>query len=169
MMEQLYLFSKKSDTSDLVDCNDHTIWKLYTDGASRKNPGPSGIGFSLIHKDVVVCEQGFFIGNKTNNQAEYTALLVGIFFAQEFMQPRDKLAIYADSQLIVRQMNGQYRVKDIELKRLQILVYNLLKNYTYSFCHIYREQNSRADELANRGLDKQIPLPKKIIDLLDSQ
>ena len=165
-MEQLNLFSKDSEDAELVGCNDVNVWKLYTDGASRNNPGPSGVGFILLNNDKTICEQGFFIGNKTNNQAEYTALVSGIFFAKEFMSPNDKLAIYADSQLLIRQMNGQYRVKDAKLKQLQTVAYELLEGYQYSFCHVYRDQNTRADELANRGLDKKVPLPKKLVDIL---
>lgn len=165
-MEQLNLFENKSESSETVECDDVVVWKLYTDGASRNNPGPSGIGFRLERDNKAVCEQGFYIGKKTNNQAEYIALVAGVFFAREFMKPNDKLAVYADSQLVVRQMSGQYRVKDTELKKLQTILYNLLQDYQYSFCHIYRDQNTRADELANRGLDKKVPLPKKLADVL---
>ena len=166
MMEQLNLFTQNDCTVDVSYCDEPHVWKLYTDGASRCNPGPSGIGFSLLNGTEVVCEQGFYIGNRTNNQAEYTALLVGILYAKEFMKPSDKLAVFSDSQLLIRQMNRQYRVRDVQLQKLQQIAFDLLKGYKYSFCHIYREQNCRADELANRGVDKKIPLPKKIIDVL---
>lgn len=165
-MKQLNFFSKESGTPEKVDCEANDVWKLYTDGASRNNPGLSGVGFSLLKNDKVVCEQGFFVGTKTNNQSEYLALIVGVFFAQEFLKKSDKLAVFADSQLLVRQMNKEYRVKDAQLKKLQAIVFELLQGYTYSFCHVYRHDNKRADELANRGVDKQIPLPKKLLDLL---
>lgn len=165
MSKQLNLFTQDDCSINVELCNTSSIWKLYTDGASRCNPGPSGIGFLLLEGDKVVCEQGFFIGIKTNNQAEYMALLVGIFFAKEFMKPADKLAVFADSQLLIRQMNGQYRVRDPQLQKLQNMANDLLRGYNYSFCHIYRDQNVRADELANRGVDKKIPLPKKFVDL----
>lgn len=164
-MEQLSLFGKSDCSTNKVRSDEPDIWKLYTDGASRCNPGPSGIGFLLLKGDTVVCEQGFFIGNRTNNQAEYMALLVGIFYAKEFMKPADKLAVFSDSQLLIRQMNRQYRVRDEQLQKLQAIAFDLLKGYQASFSHIYREQNSRADELANRGVDKKIPLPKKIVDI----
>lgn len=166
MMGQLNLFTQNEGMADTVHCHEPHVWKLYTDGASRCNPGPSGIGFSLMNGDTAVCEQGFFIGDRTNNQAEYTALLVGIFYAKEFMKPSDKIAIFSDSQLLIRQMNRQYRVRDAQLQKLQAIAFDLLRGYQYSFCHIYREQNCRADELANRGVDKKIPLPKKITDML---
>jgi len=165
MSRQLNLFTQNDCSVKVELCNASSIWKLYTDGASRCNPGPSGIGFSLLEGDNVVCEQGFFVGTKTNNQAEYMALLVGIFFAKEFMQQSDTLAIFADSQLLIRQMNGQYRVRDPQLQIMQKMAKDLLSGYNYSFCHIYRDKNCRADELANRGIDKKIPLPKKFVDL----
>ncbi len=164
--KQLTFFSKKSSPTQTVDCQDQTAWQLYTDGASRNNPGPSGVGFCFKKDEKIVCEQGFFIGKKTNNQAEYMALLVGIFFAKEFIKKSDKLAIFSDSQLLVKQMNKEYKVKDATLKKLQTIAYDLLKGYKYSFCHIYRHDNSQADELANRGLDKKTPLPKRFSDML---
>ena len=165
MTKQLNLFTQDDSSFEPVRCEELHVWKLYTDGASRNNPGPSGIGFSLQKDDVAVCEQGFFVGNRTNNQAEYLALLVGIFYAKEFMKLGDKLAIYSDSQLLIRQMNRQYRVRDAQLQKLQMIAFELLQGYKFSFCHIYREQNGRADELANRGVDKKTPLPKKFVDM----
>ena len=162
MNKQLNLFQQ--DNCNL-NCKESNIFKLYTDGASRCNPGPSGIGFSLKNGDEIICEQGFFIGTKTNNQAEYMALLVGIFFAKEFLKSKDTLAIFSDSQLLIRQMNNQYKVRDVKLQKLQKIAIELLNGYKYSFCHIYRDQNSRADELANRGIDKKTPLPKKFVDV----
>lgn len=165
--KQLSLFSKKSETDPKkVGCDDPQAWQLFTDGASRNNPGPSGVGFTLKKDGKPSCEQGFFIGSKTNNQAEYIALVSGIFFAKKFIKKSDKLSIFCDSQLIVRQMNGQYRVKDAQLKKLQIIAYDLLKGYQYSFCHVYRSDNARADELANRGLDKKVTLPKELKEIL---
>ena len=165
--KQLTLFSQQEDSSvNEVNCNDSQAWQLYTDGASRNNPGPSGIGFSLKKDSKVICEQGFYVGIKTNNQAEYIAMLVGIIFAKKFMKPTDKLAVFCDSQLIVRQMRGQYRVKDAQLKKLKEAAYDAVQGMQYSFCHVYRNQNKRADELANRGVDKKTSLPKKIGDML---
>lgn len=165
-MKQMTLFTAPTTPTNSKEEGEQAIWKLYIDGASRHNPGPSGIGFSLQIQEKVVCEQGFFIGQKTNNQAEYTALLIGILFAKEFVKKNDMLAIYSDSQLLVRQMCGQYRVKDLQLQKLQKIVLDLLQDMQYTFEHIYRTENTRADELANRGVDKKIPLPKKITDLI---
>ncbi len=90
--------------------SDSSHWKMYIDGASRNNPGPSGAGFCLIRQDETICEQGFFLGTHTNNQAEYLALLIGVFFVHEFMDKKDNLVIYSDSQLLIRQMNCMYKI-----------------------------------------------------------
>ncbi|MBI2352708.1 ribonuclease HI family protein [Candidatus Dependentiae bacterium] len=163
-MKQLNFFSKDEVDKDSSICTNNDAFKLYIDGASRNNPGMAGVGFCLMLGEKVLCEQGFFIGKSTNNQAEYMALLVGIFFSKEFVKKTEHLAIFSDSQLLIRQMCGQYRVKDLHLQKLQKIAQDFLMGYTHSFCHVYREFNQRADELANRGLDKKIPLPKKFLD-----
>lgn len=164
--KQLNFFTTQEQPEQSVNCKDPEAWQLYIDGASRNNPGLAGVGFCLKKDSKVVCEQGFFVGRKTNNQAEYMALLAGVFFAKEFLKESDKLTVFSDSQLLVRQMSGQYRVKDAQLKKLQAIAYDILSGYTYSFCHIYREDNTRADELANRGIDKKTPFPKRFLDKL---
>jgi len=146
--------------------SDSNSLKMYIDGASRNNPGPSGAGFCLIRQDETVCEQGFFLGTRTNNQAEYLALLIGVFFAQEFIDKKDRLVIYSDSQLLVRQMNRMYKISNPLLKKMQLLAYEMLQGYNVTFCHIYREYNVRADFLANRGIDKKVPLPKRFLDVI---
>ena len=126
----------------------------YTDGASRGNPGESGIG--VILKD----EQGHvltshceYIGKATNNIAEYTALATCVRLVQSY--PCTSLAVHSDSELMVRQMNGQYKVKDANLKRHQQKILEMLHAapFEFSICHVRREQNAEADELANRGID----------------
>lgn len=139
---------------------------MFIDGASRNNPGPAGAGFCLMRLDETVCEQGFFLGRCTNNQAEYLALLVGLHFVHEFIEKNQHLTIYSDSQLLVRQMNNMYKIRDPLLKKMQKLVREMLLGYTVTFCHVYREDNVRADFLANRGIDKKVPLPKRFLDIL---
>ena len=99
-------------------------WRLFIDGASKNNPGPAGSGFVLFKNKEILCRQGFYLGTKTNNQAEYYALVLGIFFAKKYMQNNERLTIISDSQLLVRQMSGIYRVKDAglcQLKNLAVL------------------------------------------------
>lgn len=139
------------------------VWQLFIDGASKNNPGPSGAGFVLMRNQEVVCQQGFYLGKKTNNQAEYYALVLGIFFAKKYIQKNDVCTIISDSQLLVRQMNGIYKVKDAQLAQLKNLAIDWLQTYRYKIHHVLREYNTRADEMANRGVDKKISIPQEIL------
>jgi len=151
-----------------IECQSEepAILKVYIDGAARNNPGPSGSGICLMRGKTIVFEQGFFIGTRTNNQAEYLGLLVASYFVKEYAKHHEKILVYSDSQLLVRQMTGVYKVRDPFLKKMQFVAYELLQPYHVKYCHIYREHNVRADLMANRGIDKSIPLPKKFVDLM---
>ncbi len=142
-------------------------WKLFVDGASRNNPGPSGAGIFISYKGEPREQLGYYLGLKTNNQAEYLALVVGIISVRPFVG-KDRLDIISDSQLLVRQMTGHYRVKNPELKKLQKIASALLEGMEYRFCHVLREKNKEADALANLGVDKKIPLPEDVQKLLKS-
>lgn len=140
-------------------------WKLYVDGASRNNPGLSGAGVYLVKDDTEVVKQGFFLGRKTNNQAEYLALLLGVYFAQRHMNPDDTIMIYADSELLIKQMRGEYRVNNMELKHLYDCIKQRLVHLNYTLRHVMRENNTVADKLANLGIDKRLPLPFEIREI----
>ncbi len=140
-------------------------WKLYVDGASRNNPGLSGAGVYLIKDDTEVVKQGFFLGKKTNNQAEYMALLLGVYFAHRHMKAGDTIIIYADSELLIKQMRGEYRVKNLELKQLYDCIKQRLTQLNYTLRHVMRENNTVADKLANLGIDKRLPLPFEIREI----
>lgn len=143
-------------------------WKLFVDGASRKNPGLAGAGIYILKNDIVVFNKGFFLGNKTNNQAEYLALMLGIFFCKKQLDAvNDTLLIFSDSELLVKQLTGQYRVKNEQLKALQHLALELLKDISYSICHILRAYNQEADALANQGIDKKAKPPESFITFLN--
>ncbi|MDR1358229.1 MAG: 6-carboxytetrahydropterin synthase QueD [Coriobacteriales bacterium] len=129
---------------------------LHTDGGSRGNPGPSGIGFVLLADDgrelVTLSEGGACIGEATNNIAEYRALLWGLENARAL--GLRQLSIRADSELLVKQIKGQYRVKSEGLKPLFAEARALLGTLeSYDIAHVYREENSRADALANMAMD----------------
>ncbi len=131
---------------------------IYTDGGARGNPGPSGIGF-VIQKEngETFIEGGKYIGNATNNAAEYQALLLALQKAKD--AGCGDVEIYMDSQLIVRQMTGQYKIKDQHLKVLAEQVKQLLSGFSrFNFTHIPREQNRRADFLVNQALDKALKI-----------
>lgn len=144
------------------------VWKLFIDGAARNNPGSAGAGICLLKDDVIVAQEGFFLGLRTNNQAEYLALLLGIFWLKKYVQQGKSIRIVSDSQLLVRQMIGQYRVKNSDLQLLQHVAFKLLEGYEYRFCHVLREQNKMADMFANLGIDKKIVPPDDFIRLLRS-
>jgi ribonuclease HI len=128
---------------------------LRTDGASRGNPGPAAAGLviELPNGDEITCGK-HFLGIMTNNQAEYRALILGLTEITRY-QPEEVRA-YMDSELVVRQMNGQYRVKEESLREFyreaQLLVRQLPK---VTIQHVRRGQNARADRLANEALDEE--------------
>lgn len=128
---------------------------INTDGGSRGNPGPGACG--VVLKDQagrVIKERGKYLGICTNNEAEYKGLILGLELALELSA--DTVEILMDSELVVKQLKGQYRVKEPKLYKLYLQAKNLEKllgNVTYYA--IPREQNKRADSLVNRILDEQ--------------
>ncbi len=143
-------------------------WVLFIDGASRKNPGLAGAGVYLLKDDMPSFQKGFYLGYKTNNQAEYLALLLGIFHAKEHFAKSDALYIMSDSELLIKQMKGEYRVKNLELKQLYDVAHDFLKDTRYTLCHVRRENNVEADALANVGIDKRGKMPEAFIAVLKS-
>lgn len=126
---------------------------LYTDGASRGNPGPAGIGVILLDEDGLPLERiARYIGVTTNNQAEYQALLAGLEAAARL--GAQEVEVRLDSELIVKQIRGQYRVRNPRLWPLYLRARALLLSFTRStIVHIRRELNREADRLANQSID----------------
>lgn len=130
---------------------------MYTDGGSRNNPGPAAIGVFLetLHKQF-----GHFIGNKTNNEAEYEAVIFGLKKIKELVG-KDKVKnieveVYLDSEFVARQMNHQYKVKEERIQKLFLEVWNLMLDFkAVKFYHILREKNKVADSLVNEALDER--------------
>jgi len=123
------------------------------DGAARGNPGEAGCG-AAIYDDTgaVVKELSRYLGHAANNVAEYEGLLLGLEALLEL--GRKKIVVQSDSQLLVRQLNGEYRVKDEKLKVLHQRALALLRQFdSYRILHVRREMNKLADRLANRGID----------------
>lgn len=166
-MKQLDLFSSNSSGSDLPVV-DHVadMWQLFVDGAARNNPGPAGVGIYILKNGESFDRKGFFLGSKTNNQAEYAALLIGLVIVKGYMQPHDTLTIVSDSELLVKQVQGLYKVKQPELQKLHAQALVFLKTLTYVIRHVLRSENPVADELANHGIDKKIQLPPVIAEKL---
>jgi len=125
------------------------------DGGSRGNPGPAGIGVVLRAADgTPIVTLGRFIGRATNNTAEYQALITGLQKAQEL--GAKKLLIRGDSELIIKQMKGEYRVRHPELKPLYEEAYHLLHQFKEAKLeHNLRHKNALADKLANLAMDKK--------------
>lgn len=123
------------------------------DGGARGNPGPAAIGAVVRNADGEVLEErGERIGAATNNVAEYRALLLGIERAGEL--GADELELIGDSELIVRQVKGEYKVKDATLRGLHAEVRRALRPFAaWSIRHVRREQNAEADRLVNAALD----------------
>lgn len=128
---------------------------IHTDGASRGNPGKAGIGVAIYDKDYNLVEEiCSFIGESTNNVAEYQAMLLA---AQKAIAYKVKKVIFkTDSELLVRQLNGLYRVKNPGLLPLYKELTTLLtKIPSWKIQHVCREENACADALANKGIDSQ--------------
>ncbi len=127
---------------------------IYTDGGARGNPGPAGLGVIIYDEDKkVVAEISEYLGTATNNQAEYQAIIAGLKKAVELKA--DELEFYLDSELAVKQLNHEYKVKNKDLAPLFLQIYNLSLNFKkITYTHISRERNQEADRLANEAMDK---------------
>ena len=128
---------------------------IHTDGGSRHNPGPAGIGAVLSDaQGKKVKEVSEYVGKATNNQAEYTALVRALEEAQKLSAK--EVQIVMDSELIVKQLKQEYKVKNKDLAPLFVKVWNLLNKFDkWSVKHVKRDKNKRADELVNKALDNK--------------
>ena len=129
---------------------------IYTDGGARNNPGPAGIGAVIMDENrEVVAEISEYIGEATNNQAEYKAVIAAINKAKDLKA--EELEFYLDSELVVKQLNREYRVKDKDLAPLFLDIYNKSLGFKkITFKHIRRELNEEADRLVNLAIDKAV-------------
>ncbi len=129
--------------------------EVYVDGASRGNPGPAGVGVVLTDgTSKPACERFWYIGETTNNVAEYLAV---VYALQEALQAGyTVVAVKTDSELLVRQMNGQYRVRDMRLRVFHDLARHLVNGFARcEIKHIPRTQNARADRLAGLAVKQR--------------
>jgi ribonuclease HI len=127
--------------------------RLYTDGGSRGNPGPAAYGYVLESEDgTVLAAEGEAIGVATNNVAEYRGLVAGLAKAIELAVP--EVEVVSDSELLVKQMRGEYRVKNQALRHLSLEAARLVRQLgRVEYRHVGREQNDLADRLVNDALD----------------
>ena len=129
---------------------------IYSDGGARGNPGPAGIGAVLYdEKKNLLAEISSYLGVATNNQAEYRALIAALKKAKEL--GAKELDCFLDSELVVKQLKREYKVKNAELAPLFLEVHNLSLSFQkITYTHIRRELNKEADRLANEAMDKGV-------------
>ena len=128
--------------------------RLSTDGGARGNPGPAAFGYVLEGEDgTVLAARGEAIGVATNNVAEYRALLAGLARAAELGV--DEIEVVSDSELLVRQMRGEYRVRNAALRELSAEAHRLARAFLHvTYTAVRREHNELADRLVNEALDE---------------
>jgi len=133
---------------------------IHTDGGARGNPGPAGAGVVVADgKGMVLKRLSKFLGTQTNNWAEYEALIYALQELKKIVPENNRaktvVEIKMDSELVVRQLNGEYQVKDEPLQLQYMKVHNIqVKDFPWlSFTHVPREENAGADELANKAMD----------------
>ena len=142
--------------------SDVPLLTIHTDGASRGNPGASAFSYVISRKSGPVIEDSGCLGDMTNNQAEYTALVRALERALK-LGPEHRVTLHSDSELMVKQMKGEYKVKNEELRPLYKRAKELADRFAggVSFVHVRRELNKRADQLGNDALDGKFGKDRK--------
>ncbi len=134
---------------------------IHTDGGARGNPGPAGIGV-VIEGLAETKKYSEYIGEATNNEAEYQAVIFALkklkqLIGKEKAKSEAEVEIHLDSELLVSQLNGEYKIKEKNLQQLFLEVWNLKQDFKkVLFKHIFREDNRGADKLVNQALDKEL-------------
>lgn len=144
------------DWSNITNLQHLNNVKLFADGGSRGNPGPSSSGYVVLGMDNKIIEdKGLYLGITTNNQAEYTALKIGLEWCLE--HGVQEVDVYMDSLLVINQMRGIYKVKNRDLWPIHTAIVELVKKFNkVSFTHVPREMNKLADSAVNRILDAEL-------------
>lgn len=128
--------------------------EIYTDGGARGNPGPAGIGVVIWDGNKLVGTYSKYIGEATNNQAEYEAIIFALEQAKRLKAK--ELDVYTDSELVVNQLNRKFKIKNQDLGSLFVKAWNKMIGFKrVSFHHIPREKNKEADKLVNQAIDKE--------------
>jgi len=131
--------------------------KIYIDGASRGNPGKASYAYIIKKRNKVLIEKCDYIGFTTNNVAEYMAFIKALEYIAINFNEEKEVVVYSDSELVVKQLNGLYKVKSPEIRALYDKVMKYSKNFTrFSVIYIPRERNKKADQLCNLSLDKNL-------------
>ncbi len=130
------------------------IFSLYTDGGSRGNPGPAAWGFVLYQDKQKIANVNGYLGITTNNVAEYTACIEGLRYIKTHHGTGHTIHCFADSKLMIEQLNGRYKIKAPHLKPMISEMHTLSQDQTVSYQHIPRELNKEADRMVNINLDQ---------------
>ena len=135
-------------------------YTINTDGGSRGNPGHAATGYVVKHNEKIICEQGVYIGIKTNNEAEYQAVIHALEWLDKNINKDNPVSIEfrLDSNLVVNQIKGLYKIKQNQLQLLATRIHSQLKELKAKaeFLHVYREFNAQADALVNKALDEHM-------------
>lgn len=147
----------KQNNKDNKSKYEEPIYKLYFDGCSKGNPGPGGAGAVLYKDEEEIWADSVFVGKRvTNNHSEYTGLLIGLNYVVNHTQIKS-LLVNGDSQLVIKQMRGEYKVNSANLLEMHNTVKALANNLDkIEYYHVYRKDNKRADALSNEGLLKTV-------------
>lgn len=129
--------------------------KIFFDGSSQGNPGPSGIGVIVYDQEGrEISRYSEYVGLRTNNEAEYLALIKSLEIAKSLGIV--EVELYSDSELLVKQINGEYRVRDEKILKLYTIAQDLMKRLKVKLTHINREENREADRLANKIIEEHV-------------
>ena len=165
-------YLKTNDFNKFAKTTTKIFWHIFIDGAARGNPGPAGAGIYILDdKKKPVIKKGFYLGERTNNQAEYLALAIALFLlkkeVRKMKQEIPKIDFFSDSELLVKQMKGLYKIKNPILSLIKKLIDTMMpKEFSYSFTHVLRKENTNADKLANNGIDKKNKIPPEFLKIL---
>lgn len=131
---------------------------LYCDGGARGNPGPAASAFAVLENNKAVYKESLFLGKTTNNVAEYQSVVIALKWLSKQKSKQESIKVVVDSQLVFRQLNGEYKIKKEELKKLAIKIKQLEKKIKSEiiFDWLPRSKNKIADKLVNKELDKNI-------------
>jgi len=127
---------------------------IYTDGGARGNPGPAGIGVVIYDQNKkLISEISQYLGEATNNQAEYQAVIIALEKAKKI--GAEEINLFSDSELMISQLKGDFKVKNKELGSLFVKIWNLKQSFKkVKFHHLPRAENKRADQLVNQAIDE---------------
>lgn len=170
MERQLSIFTVQKENDKKEAKPQKNNWFMYIDGASRGNPGPSGAGIKILKDDESISAHYLFLGKKTNNQAEYLALVLGLLYLKKDIKKENslpsKINIISDSELLIKQMRGEYKVKNEHLLVMYNFVKTILEGINHKFIHVTRDKNTNADALANKAIDTKHKISDTLLNIL---